>query len=104
MSPLVELMGLGCGVESVGPELSLAFLPRWTLLYLTLCSTEDRATPGTEGGPLCSGFSLVCPPSLPTFPSLHSLKWYSLRAVVTLCTCSHFQRCRCASDSFGSLW
>ena len=52
MLPLVELMGLGCGVESVGPELSLAFLPRWTLPYLSLCSSEDRATPGTAGRPL----------------------------------------------------
>lgn len=42
MSPLVELMGLGCGVESVGPELSLAFLPRWTPPYLTFAAQRTE--------------------------------------------------------------
>lgn len=49
---LVELMALGCGVKFVGLELNLAFLPHWTLPYLTLCSSEDRVTPGTAGRPL----------------------------------------------------
>lgn len=94
MLSLIELMGLGCGVEFIGPELSLAFLPHWTLPFLTLCSSENRATPGTAGRPLVLWLQLGL--SLPIFPPLHSLKWYSLRAVMTrvyLFTFSEVQMC-----------
>lgn len=96
MSPLVELIDLGCGVESVGPELSLAFLPRWTLLYLTLCSTEDRATPGTEGGPLVFWLQLglsTFSPHIPLSPQPEVVFTESCGDTVYLFTFSEVQMC-----------
>ena len=96
MLPLVELMGLGCGVESVGPELSLAFLPHWTLPFLTLCRAEDRATPGTAGRPLVFWLQLglsTFSPHKPLSPQTEVVFTESCDDTVYLFTCSEVQMC-----------